>query len=453
MNLGQNGLYIPRSKLIPAEFRHDVERIVRYFEPYDAYVLNAEAEGETQRQRVMLIQASGVFTSWVFDVAARMINTLVGAVTKLERTNAFRNIPFEQHSRQLEKLEVAVREISEVLRTHQRMLATTLLNEVLASASGRALEKVLTDFGPEQGFGMVHETIKQAQLPYTSAVLHDWYMFAYEVGLGKSKRYRHPFTSGEIHTLLKDVEFCVTTGDQRPMHVFPLHVPSLQDMYVEVFIPEDLDPLLLACFRVKALSNLDFQLEWCLSRVTGQLVLQGNRYGSLRRCFEYWKLSGVADEFLAFSYACLLEEYLAGSLTEDLYLKRTVLDAGEEETIVGEQEGERGVDGVIDPSTEQMIVSSLPDTPTQAQKNDVLSSVRSQMYLSGALSLRKIVSTLIRCGVQVSFGGKHMKLEYKGRTSPFLNPHHGGASRKHRYILLSTLKTLGIPREEFINHL
>ncbi len=220
---------------------------------------------------------------------------------------------------------------------------------------------------------------------------------------------------------------------------------------VTCFCPTGMNPLLLAIFTIRNSSNW-ILAEWSISRTTGEVVMPEYAFQPLLNCFGTFRQEHLYVALRQWSMAHLFNAVLDGKIGEETYVS---LSREEEDTDevpfdppVPEEVTVEAVAQVVavEPVLETLVSEPEAPRPERERKQ------REPAFERSRYSWRRIMRALIRCGVEVTMGGKHPKLRYEGRVGTFLNP-HSQDTHKNVYVLWATLKQLGISRATFRENL
>lgn len=127
------------------------------------------------------------------------------------------------------------------------------------------------------------------------------------------------------------------------------------------------------------------------------------------------------------------------ALTEGVIDERRYLLAEEGDALAGEAIQE-----------ESPSLDSAPGTPPETLTLPTIAEIERVRVGRSRLSYRNIIATLLRWGVRIVPGGRHLKLELNGVTSPFLNPHRHQNPDHNRRVLREVLNRLDINEQDFM---
>lgn len=421
--------------------------------PYEPWAQAIDWDVDAERRDLFrVLELEGMYSQHLFDLVVeigRLIqDTLSQGIERLERQGAapgqfkreIREFNFELNRLVTRPLQRRGRLSSEVHRECEAISHFLDINNQVARRGKHAFQI------------MYDQTHRQMSDGYKKLV--DLFMMAVwgRVSGNRCPRLPQGITDRDAVALLHDVDL-QPTSEPLPVDL-PLNFYHYSVKTTLQIIP-DQDPLIVAVFRAVAGAQGEYTFEWALSRLHGGLVGGGYRLISTSFPFRQCRNLKTYAVIRHCSMVAIVEALLDGRLKEIGYLPPEALAEPEELP-----QGMEAIDDeLVEPTSDEVEmavpIALPPKTAVAADDGAAVERVRELRKLvlpSGALTWRRIMSALRRCGVEIRWGSRHPRLYFQGRVATWLNPHSDDAGQNRR-VLSSTLRVLGIERQVFIDAL
>lgn len=256
-----------------------------------------------------------------------------------------------------------------------------------------------------------------------------WYMLVYNVQQAASHGPVGIIQAEAARQLLRTIDLDMRGGGIRMIRNA---VPWSLNNYSLTLLETD-HPLSLCKVLLQHRSKNQLSAVAEVRRNDGHLAFQACSFSCVSAPFEALMLES------AYSYLRdLVSLSIFQSVSDGMLNERSVQPIQTEDVPVAEE--------APDPSPVPVMEPEVRDLPTEAEINRVRVG-RSR------LSYRHIIATLLRFGVRIDPGGRHLKLRLGDATSPFLNPHRQQNPDHNRRVLREALARLGINEDDFMTAL
>lgn len=435
--------------VVSPDVRSKILALAKVMEPYELYAATVDWDQSPDRMAfIQLLEADGAFSKDVLQAMETAGEAIYGQCKNMVTEHEKKGFSFQKHARESRRFDNATNNMRKQLAGQNRFLACLMLEEACRYSLTRNIGELIRVVGEDKLISQVCEEVRSGNEPVEAGIIIDWYNLAWRSTSNKVWAYpwSKDITPNDAYTYLKEIELEPISKGKGPRFRFPWELHGVGRLSFEIFVPEDLDPIYLACFRAYSTDH-QFIVEWAMTRNNAQLVSQGGHFVSLLPIFVHYKREKLYTYLTQHCIHCLMGALLKGTLKEQSWV--TIKESDSTTAMFEETEPETE-STVIEP-----VVEETAELATNIEQTAIFQALISPTKLGpfthGSLAWRKIVPTLRRCGVSVEFGGKHLKLNHNGKTSTFVNS-HSRDSRKNRWILFECLKQLDISRATFFQN-
>lgn len=190
-------------------------------------------------------------------------------------------------------------------------------------------------------------------------------------------------------------------------------------------------------------------LVFNISRLNGELLLDAGRIARASGIIQHPQAEQQIKNML---WGVILEAIQVGAFKEQLTQpQHTQRESGRQsqpmQQIITNEPGEAQVGESEMPAEDETRIVPVIDLASQ-QTMEAPTLDDGRLYIP-PLNYRQFTHALVRCKARIVPGGKHLQVEYKGRSTPMFN-RHGQHRKFYGSEIHEKLVALGIPPEEFL---
>ncbi|MFA5946866.1 MAG: hypothetical protein WC813_02470 [Patescibacteria group bacterium] len=432
----------PDSLLVPAKMIADA------LAPYDALTDAFEQPGDTIAL-FELLDLEGCFTEELIrhiPAGASLLNEYSVSQIKVCRS-------LREHRRYLQRLNNSLKRIMRELKANGFPITCILLNEMIATMDHQDLGTQIQSMGLMATKTARHESSVAYKIPPGDVIRSNrdfaWYEIAEAASRTPQNKFKTIIGMKTVRDMMKTVDLLFLKRKAVSMKyrfAVGLNVPHLTFCFMAS------NHLLSVC----KLAAIDIKTKTIVAdaevaRDNGEITFAGCNFLSVATAFQVFNAKRgymfLRDIVSANLYALLTE----GQIQEREYITETEtgpnVPADVPIAVTGVLENAQQAEQTVGTSTADVTERLSEETPPEV-------CVPSPTVVGkGRFGYRNILATLFRFGVTIEKGGRHVKLRFGDKTTPFLNRHQKEDPVHNRLNLFRALEALGIPKDQFVSSL